>query len=68
MPCFFIDNYLNNKEEYEDADDKEKSAYNEVRLSVKNWLNTLQAFECKDLREVEKEIYREKDEANMQAE
>ena len=55
LPCFFIDNSLNNKDEYEDADDEEKSAYNEVRLSVKNWVNTLQAFECKNFIEVEKE-------------
>ncbi len=66
LPCFFIDNSLNDPELLEDASDEEQTAYSKAIQDIKEWLLELSPFECKDIQEVElenKKLQREKEEA-----
>ncbi len=55
LKCFFIDNTLNDEDNFLDASDAEQEKYNEVRQEIKAWVKKLPEFQCKDFAEVEKE-------------
>ncbi len=66
LPCFFIDNSLNDVEVFEYSSEEEQEAYLQTIESIKVWLSQLPKFECKDMQVVEMEkqkLQREKDEA-----
>ena len=52
LRCFFIDNTLSIKENFEDASDEEQAKFEAVRQELKNWVKTQPRFDCKDITEV----------------
>ncbi len=44
LKCFFIDNSLNDEDNYLDASEKEQEKYNEVRQEIKAWVKKLPEF------------------------
>ncbi len=58
LPCFYIDNSLNDKETFECATEEEKVYFVEAINGIKNWLSQLPPFECKDMQKVELERQR----------
>ncbi len=69
LPCFFIDNSLNDAETFEYSSEEEKCAFLETIYGIKNWLSELPPFECKDMQKVELErqrLEREKQESEIE--
>ncbi len=54
LRCFFIDNSLNDEDNFLDASEDEQAKYEAVRQDIKTWLKQLPRFYCKDINDIEK--------------